>query len=815
MTKHLIRYSIVLLICLGYSKISFATHAFTMEIFYRWKQIPTSDSTYEFTVILERNCNGSTAGAPATLSIQAKSINLANTTNFNVTQLPTSGSGVPPLQPFGIYNCSKSTSLCIQEYYYRGDWTSPARANDWVFSTVLCDRPTSPNNPANLAAGCMWVECGLNNLDFPDSSSQNWSPIFHNNRPNHPGHTTDVIWNHMFKTICQGKFYPIDGSAKEYQGDSVVYSFYNPQTSNGNSLAYVSPFSLSNPLPSSSALTINPVTGIIPLVPGVPSGSGMYMVGVEAKEYRDDSLGTPKMIGYVRREMMIHINAPATCRIDSAHVKNHTLLTWNLDSTLNLYFHNGNAGNPDSRIKCSSLSPDGSEFFLVDSNYSPPRIIQVDSAYWTCAFDGFTDKVTLKLSAPVPCGYFWVFLQTGTDLDVIESECGYLEPAGPSGRIYTHSNVTANLRSDTSICGGSAFNIPLTTNSGPWSYLWNTNATTNSITANNLGTYWVEVTDKTCIASDTVHILFGAVSPPVDLGPDSMVCPQAAFSRILDAGNNRLSYEWSTNDTTSSIAVNAPGIYHVRVVDSNLCVDVDTIELFLEPIPKADLGPDIVLCEKGPFTRNLSVPAIYTSYMWSTGAGGPQISVNSTGTYRITVTSISNCTTKDTVEVLYDPSSPVSLGDDTVVCEHDTFSISLNVPGYKSYLWSNNSTSSSIMVNKTGEYWVETVNNFDCKTSDTILITSRNCFEGIEDNKYNSNISIYPNPVKENVIIEFTKSFDGVKVILFDLSGKEIQVHTYSNIIKAELNLDKVPSGLYFIQITADGERWQERIVKE
>ncbi|HAW51916.1 MAG TPA: hypothetical protein DCX54_06235 [Flavobacteriales bacterium] len=181
------------------TKESFASHASGMDLFYRH----TLDSTYEFTFIFYRNCQGSTAGPPnpATIYASAPSIN-RSPLGFTCAMLPITGPNVPPLNPPNMLNCTDATTLCYEEYVYRGTWTSPQRARDWTFTFNVCCRPVT-NAPTNITANTQWIQCGLNNFDFPDWKNKNWSPFWHNRRPNHPGHTTDTVINYLPGILCR------------------------------------------------------------------------------------------------------------------------------------------------------------------------------------------------------------------------------------------------------------------------------------------------------------------------------------------------------------------------------------------------------------------------------------------------------------------------------------------------------------------------------------------------------------------------------------------------------------------------------------
>ena len=93
-----------------------ATHLAGMDLSYRWKSTTSSDSTYEFTLVLYRNCQGFTAQAPATVTLTATAPSVNGTGTVYCPRLPTIGTGVPALEPTDMYNCTQSyNSLCYEE----------------------------------------------------------------------------------------------------------------------------------------------------------------------------------------------------------------------------------------------------------------------------------------------------------------------------------------------------------------------------------------------------------------------------------------------------------------------------------------------------------------------------------------------------------------------------------------------------------------------------------------------------------------------------------------------------------------------------
>jgi gliding motility-associated-like protein len=223
-----------------------------------------------------------------------------------------------------------------------------------------------------------------------------------------------------------------------------------------------------------------------------------------------------------------------------------------------------------------------------------------------------------------------------------------------------------------------------------------------------------------------VGVKFNAIIPvntntsviTVDLGNNmSLACAQTL---TLNAGFPGASYVWSTGAITPTIAVSTPGPYWVTVTACG-ATDSDTILItnVVNPIV-VSLGNDISLaCAQ---SATLSAYVAGGSYVWSTGAITPSITVSAPGPYWVTVTAC-NATDSDTILVsnILTPIT-VDLGNDTsLTCGQ---SIILNaVTQGGTYVWSTGATTSLINVSSPGPYWVE-VTACGLSASDTIIISN-------------------------------------------------------------------------------------------
>jgi hypothetical protein len=208
-------------------------------------------------------------------------------------------------------------------------------------------------------------------------------------------------------------------------------------------------------------------------------------------------------------------------------------------------------------------------------------------------------------------------------------------------------NVNTNLGPDFIACTPTVTLRPTFTGStGPYTYLWSTGATSDSILATP-GTYSVTVSAPGfCTDFDSIT-LFPPSMPPVSFAPNTQtICPWS--TTILDAGAGYASYDWSTSATTQTITVNPVGAYTVTATDSTSCVSTATLTLSHYLPPALILGNDTTIC---PDTFAVFTSAPFASYLWSNGDTTQSIQAALGGNYVVTVTDFNGCPWMDTAVV--------------------------------------------------------------------------------------------------------------------------------------------------------------------
>ncbi|WP_212003314.1 ice-binding family protein [Chitinophaga sp. HK235] len=286
-----------------------------------------------------------------------------------------------------------------------------------------------------------------------------------------------------------------------------------------------------------------------------------------------------------------------------------------------------------------------------------------------------------------------------------------------------HIIVTVNPLPVCTIAGNSAIcpgtSTQLCAPAGAASYSWNTGATTNCITVNTPATYIVAVTGANGCVSTCSKTVTTSTTPVCTITGSDTICQGQSTQLCVPAGAT--SYLWSTGATTNCITVSTPGTYTVTVNNAGGCVSTCSKTVTAGTLPVCTIEGNSAICP-GSSTQ-LCAPAGAASYLWSTGATTNCITVNAAGTYTVTVTSATGCTStcSKTITVSQTPGCLIT-GSGTI-CEGG--STQLCVPaGATSYLWSTGATTNCITVSTPGTYTVTVTDVGGCVSTCSKTVTT-------------------------------------------------------------------------------------------
>ncbi len=183
--------------------------------------------------------------------------------------------------------------------------------------------------------------------------------------------------------------------------------------------------------------------------------------------------------------------------------------------------------------------------------------------------------------------------------------------------------------------------------------------------------------------------------------PANTVAVEWEFGDPASGGNN-----YSFVDEPQHV-YSAPGNYSVMLIRTNKCGVRDTV-FQLVPVYDfiPDLGNDTVLCEGSNMILSAGPPGV--KYYWQDEPDShQQYFVTRQGKYSVE-TIAGTCIQHDTIDIIYNQSSPVLLGPDIKLCAGDKWEYTINPEPGMQYKWENSSTDLSRSISVPGKYYLTT-----------------------------------------------------------------------------------------------------------
>lgn len=292
-------------------------------------------------------------------------------------------------------------------------------------------------------------------------------------------------------------------------------------------------------------------------------------------------------------------------------------------------------------------------------------------------------------------------------------------------------------------CNGTAtVSIGGTLNS-PFTYTWSSGASTTSSplttnTANNLcaGNNTVTVTDNLgCVVTANVNITQPA-QVTTSTATTNATCGLSNGSATVNAigGTGVYNYSWSPGGATTQTITNKPaGTYSVTVTDGNGCSSVNTATIVNTAGVTASVsGTTQPLCNgsaNGTATAQGTGGTLPYTYAWSYGSQTTQTAINlPAGTYTVTVTDLSGCTSTATTTVTQPAVVTATISASTpATCNASCNGTATVTPGGGTppytYLWSNIQTIPNATGLCNGTYSVTVKDANNCTATTTVNIT--------------------------------------------------------------------------------------------
>lgn len=236
------------------------------------------------------------------------------------------------------------------------------------------------------------------------------------------------------------------------------------------------------------------------------------------------------------------------------------------------------------------------------------------------------------------------------------------------------------------------------------------------------GTYEVKlvINNANGCTPDTIRKLVTTGPYPVFLGNDTAFCQGDSLRLSLNIP--RANYYWNDGSTDSAMMIKTPGRYWVRV-NVGECIASDTIDVTVRSLPQFTLGPDTSVCGNQPPVLQPQPGYAAAQYLWNDNTTGASLTAATPGMYWLRMTDQYGCRFRDSIQVTFKTLPSFNLGNDTSLCEGQTYLLQANVNA-NSYLWNTGVTARQISVSNTGWYWCDATLN-GCTYRDSIYVLFR------------------------------------------------------------------------------------------
>jgi len=372
-----------------------------------------------------------------------------------------------------------------------------------------------------------------------------------------------------------------------------------------------------------------------------------------------------------------------------------------------------------------------------DSTICSGDTIQIGGSPTSVAGSVYSWVPTLGLDDPTVANPFaFPTVTTTYYLNITNDTCSGVD----SLTITVNAPPPAAAGADIEICIGDTAQLLAT---GGITYLWSPSDSLSDPNIDNpmawpidTTEYAVLVTDiNGCTANDTMFVIVNPL-PTVSAGNDTTIC--LGDSALLAATGGAV-YTWIPATDISDPNISNPFVfpaitteYIVSVVDSNSCVETDSVLVTISTPSPVDAGPDTAFCigDTVQLVASGSVNYVWTPILTLSDPNifDPLAFPLDTTTYYVTGTDAVGCNSTDSVTITVNPLPVADAGANTSICDGDT--IQLQATGGVTFLWTPPATLSDPIIAdpdanplSTTEYFVSVTDSNGCVANDSITVT--------------------------------------------------------------------------------------------
>ncbi len=562
------------------------------------------------------------------------------------------------------YNCiAVQPNACVDHYWYERTVTLSPRTGGYYVSFQRCCRNGTISNIIDPGGA------GANYWNFIPNANQvgnNSSAVFKELPPNF---------------LCTNTPLRFDHSAKDADGDSLVYSLTTPYTGGNRDfprpddgasgqldrppfdlISWRNAYTADDPINGFPKMSIDAKTGFLTLT---PTQAGQFVVGISVKEYRNGVFLNETIRDYQFNVQACVINVMSSF-FAPKFICGYEYLFTNYSQGAQKYFWNFGVLNRTDDT----------------SNQTKPSFTYPSPGSYTVMLVAYKNNCsdTFRLTVTV------------------------VEPMIPQ------------LPSDTILCPGET--LVLKSDISGDSYGWNTGSKTDSIIVDTDGQYILGVTQKTCTWYDTINV--SVDRDVVEAYGDTLFCSDQTFNHKIGARQiNGATYIWSNNQLNREQFITDTGWFLVNMTTQNGCISSDSVRV--DQFPEVTVNvEDTIGCENIPITFAATYNNPTASIRWSNGNNGPTMTTNQSGSYTVTAT-VGLCSTSDNFNFDFFPRE-LELGPDLEFCDVIDTLISAPQSDFKSVIWNDEIPGQTYRLRESGYLRISVVTQNGCIERDSLMV---------------------------------------------------------------------------------------------
>lgn len=522
-------------------------------------------------------------------------------------------------------------------------------------------------------------------------------------------------------------------------------------------------------------------------------------------------------------------------------------------------------GNPITNATDSSIYAAANGDYYVRVQDTSTGCVQVSANYVVNQFTPASGTISASktrfclrdsslLSAPVGSGYSYQWTFNGSNITNATGQQLYVFSSGDYGvTIKDNNGCSANIAAVTItvdslpdatitpsgvnqyLCNGST--LTLTVPAGN-SYQWFkdgspiSGATSNSYMVTGAGNYSVKVSNSNNCSDVSSTINVTIQSPPnASIKNPSQTSFCKGDSLMLEAASTGTgwTYEWMLNGTpisganNSSHYANVNGNYTVKITNNFGCSATSsgvslTYQTSPDPIASA-AGGQTTTCEGDSLRLNSAFNGTPSAIQWKfngsniAGATSASLYAKQSGSYSVYVALPGGCTgTSQPINITVNP-KPVPV----ITAANPNLSTSI----FTTYQWYfngnmiNGATSQNYKPGQNGDYEVEVTDANGCKGRSakyTVIWT-----QVINPAQF-AKLEVFPNPSQGIYFINLiSNSGKNTGLKITDIVGKVVFAENVqqSNLSNFAIDLSRLTSGIYFLEVWQGNDKAVVRLVKE